>query len=169
MSEKTEKEIAEEASNKLKEMMNDFAIYKPHVYFMDGIKANKSDIGGRGVFSQYDVMPGHIFEISPAIYLPHHREIEPEDRPIINTYLFEVTSEQEACHTWDQLESRTGVLIGLGYTSLYNHSETPNATYYTNKNSIGIVSIKKIAVGEEIFIDYGWSFSAKVKYGLIKD
>lgn len=46
-------------------------------------------------------------------------------------------------------------VIGLGYTSVYNHDDNNNAHWYSFDFGIGIFSIKEILSGQEIFINYG--------------
>lgn len=51
-------------------------------------------------------------------------------------------------------------VIGLGYTSLYNHSDTNNAYWTTNEYGIVIAATRNILENEQIFIHYGdayWS------------
>ena len=46
--------------------------------------------------------------------------------------------------------------LALGYGSLYNHSYTPNARYFTNieNQSIDFYARKDIREGEEIMVNY---------------
>ena len=47
-------------------------------------------------------------------------------------------------------------MIGFGYCSMYNHSDTPNATWeILDEEKIKITVTKNIAEGEEIFVSYG--------------
>jgi len=58
---------------------------------------------------------------------------------------------------WPRSESWTNFVVALGYGSLYNHSNTPNANWTNdveNKTFI-FFSTKPIKKGEEIFIYYG--------------
>jgi SET domain-containing protein len=50
--------------------------------------------------------------------------------------------------------------VGLGYSSLFNHSEENNAKYKIDyeQDVIRITSKKDIAEGEEILIDYGKNY-----------
>jgi uncharacterized protein len=66
----------------------------------------------------------------------------------------------EATPLYDYLYSWSNdyreVAIALGYGSLYNHSDEPNALYYTNRNRnvIDFIATRSIAAGEEITISY---------------
>jgi len=57
------------------------------------------------------------------------------------------------------------VAIALGYGSLYNHSDEPNASYHRNRsrNAIDFIATKFIAAGEEITISYLDSFDSPKK------
>jgi SET domain-containing protein len=57
------------------------------------------------------------------------------------------------------------VAIPLGYGSLYNHSDEPNASYHRNRsrNAIDFIATKFIAAGEEITISYLNSFDSPKK------
>ena len=46
--------------------------------------------------------------------------------------------------------------VGLGYCSMYNHSDKPNASWYVlDESTLRIKARKDIEAGEEIFISYG--------------
>ena len=51
--------------------------------------------------------------------------------------------------------------VGLGYCSMYNHSDNPNANWHViNSEKIKIKAARDIDVGDEIFVSYGddyWS------------
>ena len=48
-------------------------------------------------------------------------------------------------------------VVALGFASLYNHSESPNAYWFSNyeKRTFSFVSSRDIEPGEEIFVWYG--------------
>ena len=47
-------------------------------------------------------------------------------------------------------------VIGLGNTSLHNHSTSANADFDATTKLIVITATKKIKAGTEITLDYGW-------------
>lgn len=49
-------------------------------------------------------------------------------------------------------------VIGLGYTSLYNHDDKNNAMWHTDDNGVLIRSVRDIYPGEEVCIHYGDSY-----------
>ena len=98
--------------------------------------------GGRGVFAAEDIPQGSVVELCPVIVLP------PEDKNRIHAsrlhdYYF--IWEPEGC-----------TAIALGYGSLYNHDNQPNADYemYIEEAELLIRAQRDIGAGEEICIDY---------------
>lgn len=99
---------------------------------------------GRGVFARKPFKKGEVIEVSPYIGIPHRDDKKLIDT-IINSY-------------WFELDKKTSA-IGLGLTSMYNHSQAPNAQFSTNrkKRTITIKTLRRIRPKEEITIDYGYS------------
>jgi hypothetical protein len=53
-------------------------------------------------------------------------------------------------------EGRAGVALLLGYGSLYNHSDEPNAEYIVEADdAYSFVALRDIEAGEQITISYG--------------
>lgn len=52
-------------------------------------------------------------------------------------------------------QNSNNYVIGLGYVSIYNHSDNNNAIWLTGDNCIIIKTIKNIKKDEEICIHYG--------------
>ena len=98
---------------------------------------------GRGVYATRDIKIGERFEISPVIILPKE-----EWEYLKKTKLFNY------CFYWGENSDYTA--IALGYGSLFNHSYTPNATFYNNEVdlSLDFYAITDIKNGEEIKINY---------------
>jgi SET domain-containing protein len=99
---------------------------------------------GRGVFATRDIKQVEIIETSPVLVIPVE-EIE----LIYKTNLYQYH------YDWI-IDGKTGGAVGLGLLSLYNHSASPNATFFKhyNNNTISIVACSNIKKGEEIFINY---------------
>lgn len=98
---------------------------------------------GRGVFAQRRFQRGDIIERVPVIVIPAtQRPLIAET--ILNFYQFE----------WGEDGKETA--IALGYGSLYNHSYQPNAHFreLSDRLEIEFVALRRIAKGEEIFINY---------------
>ena len=98
---------------------------------------------GRGVFAISGIKAGSVIENSP--YLPlsarDHRHAQKTD---LIRFIYDAGRGQAA--------------VGLGFASLYNHSEDANATFDLNKKNrtIKISALREIAEGEEVTIDYGF-------------
>lgn len=115
----------------------------PFLYIADSL------LGGRGVFANDMIPLGTLIEIAPVIILPAADLKMIHQHTILHDYYF----------LWSD-DEKEGALA-LGYGSLYNHSYTPNAEYYTNRDTmtIDIFSIEDILAGEEISFNYnGLSF-----------
>ena len=60
--------------------------------------------------------------------------------------------------------------VALGWGSLYNHSDQPNAAYHEvrHRNQMEFVALRDIKKGEQIFIDYDWDPEEYVLCGIVK-
>jgi hypothetical protein len=97
-------------------------------------------INGRGLFATVEYNKDDIIEIAPAI-LQEKRW----NKGTLNDYTFSFDDKH--------------VMIGLGYSALYNHSDKNNAYWTTiDNNKVKIVCKKRILPGEEIFISYGANY-----------
>ncbi len=97
---------------------------------------------GRGVFTAEEIAQGSTIEVCPVIVLPAQDKARIH-ASLLHDYYFD----------W---EGRDVTAIALGYGSLYNHSDSPNADYEMDfsAETISIVAQRDIAPGEEICIDY---------------
>ncbi len=101
---------------------------------------------GRGVFANKELAKGEIFEIAPVIELPSI-DIPSIQKTLLRNYYF----------TWGK--NRELLAIGLGYSSLYNHSyDKANATYVKNipEKSIEYTALQTIHKDEEILVNYNF-------------
>lgn len=94
---------------------------------------------GRGVFAAIDFVPGETVETAPVIL------IDAADVPnegVRDRYLFD----------WG--DGRCA--IGLGYLSLYNHSDSPNVLWeqHSDALTISMIAVRRIERGEELLFDY---------------
>jgi uncharacterized protein len=101
----------------------------------------ESQIEGRGVFATQSISKGELIEICPLIVLSE-RDREKISRTILSEYYFSWNFDQ--------------AVIALGYSSIYNHSASPNATYDKHFEDRTIVyhCLRPIAQGEEITVAY---------------
>lgn len=105
--------------------------------------------GGRAVFAVRAIRAGEIFERMPVLLIPKDQvfgdtKIAQQAGVAISWYVF----------TWINPECEQ-VALSLGYGSIYNHSETPNAKYQMVLPDImEFYALRDIAPGEEITINY---------------
>jgi uncharacterized protein len=93
---------------------------------------------GRGVIATADIETGETIEVCPILELA-----EGDASGLLDDYTV-------------SLEEGTGVALLLGYGSLYNHSDEPNAEYIaTADDSYSFVALRDIEAGEQITISYG--------------
>ncbi|MEE9372867.1 MAG: SET domain-containing protein [Saprospiraceae bacterium] len=98
---------------------------------------------GRCVHSAVEIRAGDLIEVCPVIVFTKEDLIK-----IHTTYL------HDYYFLWG--EKRGQGAIALGYGSLYNHSEVPNAAFEIDiqNQEIRFMCIKPIASGSEIVISY---------------
>lgn len=96
---------------------------------------------GRGVFAVKSLFKDELIEIAPVIVIPE-KEREFIDKTILTNYYYE----------WGEY----GIAIGLGLSSLYNHSSHPNAIYVKklDERTIEFFAWRDIEAGEEITVNY---------------
>ena len=104
--------------------------------------------GGRGVFARRDVATGEVVERVPVLLIPRAQVFGPTElarrAARISWYVF----------SWIKTK-RDYVALSLGYGSIYNHSDTPNAKYAMSPPDVmEFIAIRPIRAGEEILIDY---------------
>jgi len=97
---------------------------------------------GRGVYATRNHKKGSVVEFADVIIFPQD---EVKRYGILSFYVYE----------W----RNTSYAIGLGFSSLYNHSLRPNLVIQRNYAAIQLEFIAKrdIKNGEELRINYGYS------------
>lgn len=95
---------------------------------------------GRGIFAIRNIKKDEFIEEAPVIVITE-TEWKLMRKSILSNYVFR----------WDEDKA-----LALGYGSLYNHSYTPNARYYTNieNQSIDVYAREDIQENEEITVNY---------------
>ena len=99
---------------------------------------------GLGVFATHLIEPNEIIEV--ALFLP----IPPRDidnNIILGNYVF----------VYPKGADPKEIVVVLGYGSIYNHSENPNATWgnHPTQRAFNFTSLTQILPGEEICTWYG--------------
>ena len=107
---------------------------------------------GRGVVADRAIRAGELVERSPVLVIPP-QDRAAADATVVFTYVFmwEHGTIEEDLY---KHEGRSA--IALGYTSLLNHSYTPNCEFirHIDEFAIDLVALRDIAEGEELTIDY---------------
>lgn len=108
-----------------------------------GLYILEDDTKGRAVYCSEDIVEGSLIELCPVILLNAN-----DTRIIHNTAL------HDYYFIWRDSEKTSA--LALGYGSLYNHSENPNAEFENDFEGkfIRIIALKHIAAHEEICLHY---------------
>jgi hypothetical protein len=94
---------------------------------------------GRGVIATAAIASGETIEICPILELG-----ENDAGGLLDDYTVKLG------------DDRPGVALLLGYGSLYNHADDPNAEYIAEADdAYSFVALRDIAAGEQITISYG--------------
>jgi len=111
------------------------------------IRVGNAGKKGRGMFATVNIPKGSVIERSPYIYIPS-KDFEDLQGTTIERYWFYVSGR----------DNKANNAIGLGYTSLYNHSKKPNADWVILPRSkmIKVMALRDIRKGQEITINYGY-------------
>jgi SET domain-containing protein len=103
---------------------------------------------GRGVIARRALRAGEALETSPVLPLA----LKDSECPGLDSYSLAWGEDVEG-----GLGEQKACAIGLGYLSLYNHSQTPNVTFdhHYDADEITVLALRDIAEGEELTINYG--------------
>ena len=106
----------------------------------EGLRVAPSPRHGNGVFATRRFAPGDVVERCPVLVI----DAEHED-------LVADTALDGYCYEWDG-----GLAVALGFGSLYNHDDDPNARYWTDTEAgcIEVVARRPIAAGDEVCVTY---------------
>lgn len=113
-------------------------------YFIDQRLYIDTGRKGRGIYARDFINSLTIIEYSPVIinYCTNWSETPYELKKMVFSFP----------------QGTDNYVVGLGYTSLYNHDDNNNAIWYTEPEGIVIRAERNINVGEEICIHYGHSY-----------
>lgn len=102
-----------------------------------------NDSNERGVYAASEIVKNDLIEFCPVITLNTEDTIKIHQTKLHDYYF-----------VWD-LEAKTSA-IALGFGSIYNHSENPNAEFLLDKDNmqINFFALSKIGIGEEITTNY---------------
>ena len=98
---------------------------------------------GRGVFAKTDIKKGELIEKCPVIPIPEH-DVAALSESILLTYFYFFGKKRER------------MVVALGFGSIYNHTDSPNATYKENERELTIdfIALRDIQAREEITVNY---------------
>lgn len=107
---------------------------------------------GDGVFTAADIQKDDLIEICPIIIIPQE-QFEIIHSTILHDYYFLHPVQKGA------------IYIALGYGSMYNHQNPPNAevVFDEHANQMQVHCFSGIKAGEEIFINYSGDSKSEVK------
>ncbi len=108
-----------------------------------GLYVAETEKKGRGMFCANDIEAGALIEICPLIKIPSDQVPDLDKTVLYNYYFLLDKSENPAC-------------IALGYGSIYNHSDQPNAEVLmdSDASTMFVECTKTIPSGSEILINY---------------
>ncbi len=115
-----------------------------------GIRVGSAGKRGRGVFAVKHFQSDDLIERAPLVVI-NARDVEVMEETGVSGYWYDYGGGKRA--------------IGLGYTSLYNHSHRPNAVYTVRDEPdvIVIVALREIKPGTEIKVNYNGDPKDKAK------
>lgn len=115
------------------------SVYKTELYRNPKIQIKRSPVQGWGIFANEPLKKYELLEESPIII------VEPS----------ELANPHNLGRYFAGLKDNN-VFIGLGYGSLYNHSQTPNVAWYVDgvNYTQNYYTLRDIDAGEELFSFY---------------
>ena len=113
-------------------LTNKYKLPDVHIKYSYQIESN-------GVFANKKIYKDDVIEICPTL-LENTKQLQNTDK--LKDYFFEYDDEKS--------------VIALGYCSMYNHSDNPNANWtVVDESTLKIHALSDIEAGEEIFVSYG--------------
>ncbi len=98
---------------------------------------------GKGVFTNEDIPPDTVIEISPVIVMTAE-ERKLLDKTKLHDYIFIWGADNSQC------------CMALGYIAVYNHSYASNCEYFMDfeESTMMVKTVRQISAGEELTINY---------------
>lgn len=120
-----------------------YVVPVPHDPNAKGVRMGIVEGHGRGMFAVRAFAKGELIERAPIIPIDE-KKWPNAAKTILSDYAFD----------WGEKDEHAA--IALGYTSIYNHSYSPNAQLeqMLDELMMEIIAIKDIAAGQEITINY---------------
>ncbi len=128
------------------------------------IQVRKSPVHGYGVFAKETIHLGEQIEEARLIRLALRAGYQFDK--VLNDHVFSLSK----CHCKECEAHGKKQFVGLGFASIYNHSEESNAKFSIDLefDILKVKAIKEIKEGEEIFTNYGKEYwlMRKIWHGL---
>jgi len=108
-----------------------------------GLYILKDDSKGRCIYTAGEISAGSTIEVCPIIIIPKE-QVPVIHKTVLHDYYF----------IWGSNQDQAAIMLGFG--SLYNHSNTPNAkaVLLHEDQEILFEAIRDIQAGEEITFNY---------------
>ena len=116
-------------------------------YLLPWLYIKKTKVRGRGVYTKEPIAKDTLVELAPVIVMSA-AERKVMDQTVLHDYIFE----------WG--EDRLQCCMALGWIPVYNHAVPSNCIYEMNykQELIYVLTVRDIAAGEELFINYNGDF-----------
>lgn len=116
---------------------------EPQYFLSDMVAIQHTPNRGRGIFALVDLPEGLLLETAPVIVMPGAQRTL-IDQTLLHDYIF----------IWGEAEDQC--CMALGYVALYNHASPANCDYLMDfkQQTISIITVRNIAAGEELLINY---------------
>lgn len=97
---------------------------------------------GRGVYTSEPLDENTVIEVAPVVVMSAEDRVH-LDKTLLHDYIFEWGESGQVC-------------MALGYAPIYNHSYASNCEYDMDyeASTISVRTVRPIAAGEELFINY---------------
>ena len=116
-------------------------------YLLPWLYIKKTKKRGRGVFTKQNIPKDTLVELAPVIVMSA-AERKFIDQTLLHDYIFEWGEDRQQC------------CMALGWIPVYNHAVPSNCIYEMNykEQLIYVLTVRDIAAGEELFINYNGDF-----------
>jgi tRNA-specific adenosine deaminase 3 len=107
----------------------------------------RTETAGRGVFAQVDLTVGTLVDISHVLLFPAEQYAAYGKFTELDNYTY----------VWQKTAKGPIMALALGTGSLFNHSSTPNVSFFLDKEAqlIRYTIMRSVRAGEELCISYG--------------
>lgn len=114
---------------------------------LNALLVRQTEAAGRGVFAQNDLKAGTLLDVSHVLLFPAKQYAMHGKFTELDSYTY----------VWSKTEEGSVMALALGIGSLFNHSGTPNVSFFLDKQAdvIRYTLMRSVCAGEELCISYG--------------